>query len=85
MHAFIEEYALQWKAGELSEKAQRRENAPWQQKSKTKQSAHELSLTKYKEYQDTIGFLVESYLKDKKKFISFHQHHELNSPLSPRQ
>ena len=84
MLAFIEEYAHQWKAGQLSERAQRREHAPWQQRNKTKQSACELSQTTYKDYQDTISFLVESYLKDKKKFVKFHQVDGLNSPLSPR-
>ena len=83
MLAFIDEYAQEWKSGKLSSKTRARDAAPWS-KHKSKESAYDQSLTKYSAYKDTISFLVESYLKDKKKFIKYHQQEGLPSPLSPR-
>ena len=78
MFQYLEEYAKEWRSGKLFGKAKQRGGAPWHV-ARRQESAYELSQTKYAEYKETIAFLVESYMKDKKKFIRYHTLEELRS------
>ena len=79
MIVFLEEYAREWKSGKLfGGKARPRAEAPWQQ-GRRHRTAYERSQTTYAQYKETIGFLVEAYMKDKKKFVRFHTREDRQS------
>ena len=68
----------------FSGKALTRQTVPKSQ-SKTKESAHSRSERLYPQYKDTISFLVESYLKDKKKFIKYYESERPFSSSRPKE
>lgn len=69
---FLEKYAKEWKSGEIYAKGKGGKEAdkPWRITSaRVQKKAYELVENEYSQFKETIAFLIDNYMKNKKKLL----------------